>query len=112
MVELEGIRARADAARAPCAAYWLIVFTCLMIHLFPVANVHSEPVFQRNGSITAVFAGGDWLPPAGADETPIVPRAQAFVPEAVFSALADAAVSEAQNALVRLFDPRGPPLQG
>jgi hypothetical protein len=109
MDQLEEIKARADAARAPCVAYWLIVFVYLMIHLFPVIHPGHEPGYHDKGTVIAAASENDWLPPSGANEIPVLPRVAAIRPPQSFAKFSIVVVIEAHPAPMRGFNPRGPP---
>ncbi len=107
---LEGIKARADAARAPCIAYWLMVFACLMIHLFPVAEIAGDSGLRNNNTYAVTLSEDDWVPPASIDEIPILRRAPAFAPRNYFAAAIQSVIITAAGQIVRPFDARGPPV--
>lgn len=111
-MDLEGIKARADAARAPCIAYWLIVFTYLMIHLFPVAHPSRELAYSNNGSVAVLSMTDDWVPPSGAGEIPIIPASAALRPLSTFSVLVERSVTFPPRTTIVAFNSRGPPAVG
>ena len=108
-MDLEEIKARADAARAPCAAYWLIVFVYLMIHLFPVPHPAQELGYTSNGSIAVATIGDDWITPSTISEIPILPAAPAIWPQTDSSSRNEGQAFEGAFAPVFAFDARGPP---
>ncbi len=108
-MDLEGIKARADAARAPCVAYWLIVFTYLMIHLFPVAQPAQELSFTRSGPVALLDVAEDWIAPSGIDEIPVLPSLPAVRPEGRYVSSIRRVATDAPQDPFTAFDPRGPP---
>lgn len=108
-MDLEGIKARADAARAPCVAYWLIVFTYLMIHLFPVAQPAQELIFTQSGPIALLDVAEDWISPTGVDEIPILPALPARRPESRYKSASTSNFAEAPRLWRVAFEARGPP---
>jgi len=110
MNQLDEIKARADAARAPCVAYWLIVFVYLMIHLFPVIHPGHEPGYHDRGTVAATGSENDWLPPSGANEIPVLPRVLSIRPPQIFADFSIFSVAEAHVVPVHGFSPRGPPM--
>ena len=108
-MDLEGIKARADAARAPCIAYWLIVFTYLMIHLFPVGHPAQELSFTQSGPTALLNIAGDWVAPSGIDEIPILPTLPAIRPQAQYVVFTIFGVADAPQDPFAAFEPRGPP---
>jgi hypothetical protein len=111
-MDLEGIKARADAARAPYIAYWLIVFTYLMIHLFPVAHPSRELSYSNNGSVAVLTMADDWVPPSGTGETPIMPHATALRPLGAFSVLIEREFPFPLRTASVAFNSRDPPAVG
>ena len=108
-MELEGIEAKAESARAPCASYWLIVFACLMIHLFPVLQTPDGHGYHNADSRAVSLVSDNWVPPSGADEVLIFPQLAAVIPGRGHATLV---VDWSQQAPVETespYEPRGPP---
>ena len=110
MVRLDEIRAGADAARAPCAAYWLLVFSDLMIYLFPVQQLNLEPGYSQPRPVVYFIHDEDWSVPAAVEETPFTPRRAYAPPENHRSAHRQWALASAPDLLIADFEARGPPL--
>ena len=108
MAAVREIEVKAEAVRAPCIAYWLLVFACLMMQLFPVHDHSSQRGFQ-NHSVAVTLGGDDWAPPPGVSEMPILPAAAVELPENVPAIFNAAPANEALKRDFRSFDARGPP---
>jgi len=104
------IEARAGAARAPCAAYWLMVFVYLMIQLFPVADFDKGVGYQNRGSAVIAAAADDWAPPPGIEETPVLPRAEGAAPRNFVIVVTPKAPRSLTFFDPTFFDSRGPPM--
>lgn len=110
MVDIEEISRRAEAARAPCMAYWLIIFVYVMYQLFPVMELSREPGVHRGSPVVMSLDNEDWIPPDNVNEIPILVRVATITPDHLFAAYASPASAPVEFSVQRTFNPRGPPL--
>lgn len=111
MIDLRQIKARYEAARLTCVAYWLLVFVYFMVQAFPV-NDYIEVAGFHSGSSSSIVVVECDDPALPVD--PIIPPPSPRVAEIIpicgpVSHIKKHFKAEA-SFFPRHFDPRGPPL--